>query len=331
MDISCSGCSQHNHYCFSASASIYRSLGVHSIVMTAFLFQHECIVLCFHSQVITAFLCQHGCIVFYVHSQVITAFLCQHGCIVLWVFTTKSLLPFCVSMDVLCSGCSQHSHYKLSVSAWIYLALGVHSIVLTSFLCQHRYILLWVFTTKSLLPFCVSMDVLCCGCSQHSHYCLSVSAWIYLALGIHSIVITAFLCQHGYILIWVFTTKSLLPFCVSMDVLCSGCSQPSHYCLSVSARMYRALGVHNQVITAFMCQHGCIALCIFTTKSLPPFFVSMDVSCSGYSQPSHYCLSLLVTLPKVCSIMIFWPLRGQSGAVRNPTVVQTINSSRSIP
>ncbi|KAH3895612.1 hypothetical protein DPMN_019777 [Dreissena polymorpha] len=182
MDISCSGCSQHNHYCLSASASIYRSLGVHSIVMTAFLFQHECIVLCVHSQVITAFLCQHGCIVFCVHSQVITAFLCQHGCIVLWVFTTKSLLPFCVSMDVLCSGCSQNSHYKLSVSAWIYLALGVHSIVITSFLCQHGYILLWVFTTKSLLPF---MDV--------------------CAVGVHSIVITAFLCQHGYILLWVFT------------------------------------------------------------------------------------------------------------------------------
>jgi hypothetical protein len=35
-------------------------------------------------------------------------------------------------------------------------------------------------------------------------------------------------------------------------------------------------------------------------------------------------------LPKVCSIMIFRPLRGQSGAVRNPTVVQTINS-RCIP
>ncbi|KAH3856344.1 hypothetical protein DPMN_098930 [Dreissena polymorpha] len=92
-----------------------------------------------------------------------------------------------------------------------------------------------VFTAKSLLPFCVSMDVLCSGCSQPSHYCLSVSAWMYCAPGVHSIVITNFLCQHGYILLWVFTTKSLLPFCVSMDVLWSCCSQHSHYCLSVSA------------------------------------------------------------------------------------------------
>ncbi|KAH3897701.1 hypothetical protein DPMN_021895 [Dreissena polymorpha] len=84
------------------------------------------------------------------------------------VFTAKSLLPFCVSMGVSCS----------------------------------------VFTAKSSLPFCVSMDVLCSGCSQHSHYCLSVSAWIYLALSVHSIVITSFLCQHVYILLWVFTTKS---------------------------------------------------------------------------------------------------------------------------
>ncbi|KAH3879858.1 hypothetical protein DPMN_003766 [Dreissena polymorpha] len=176
MDISCSGCSQHSHYCLFVSAWIYRALGVHSIVMTAFLFQHGCIVLCVHSQVITAFLCQHGCIVFCVHSQVITAFLCQHGCIVLWVFPTKSLLPFCVSMDVLCSGCSQHSHYCLSVTAWIYLALGVHNQVITYFLCQHGCIVLWVFTITSLLPFCVSMDVLCSGFSKPSYYCLSVSA-----------------------------------------------------------------------------------------------------------------------------------------------------------
>ncbi|KAH3797963.1 hypothetical protein DPMN_151553 [Dreissena polymorpha] len=128
-------------------------------------------------------------------------------------------------MDISCSGCSQHSHDCLSVSAWMYCVL----------------------------------------CSQPSHYCLSVSAWMYCALGVpnqaitaflcqhgcivlwvfHSIVITAFLCQHGYILLWVFTTKSLLIFCVSMDVLCSGCSQPSHYFLSVSAWMYCALGVHN--------------------------------------------------------------------------------------
>ncbi|KAH3862322.1 hypothetical protein DPMN_025288 [Dreissena polymorpha] len=154
-------------------------------------------------------------------------------------------------MDVLCSGCSQHSHYCLSVLARIYLAQGVHSIVITAFLCQHGNILLWVFTTKSLLPFCVSMGVLC---SQPSH--------------------TAFLCQHGCIVLWVFTTKSLLPFCVSMDVLCSGCSQPSHYCLTVSAWMYGALGVHNQVITAFLCQHGCIVLWVLTTKSLLPFCVS---------------------------------------------------------
>ncbi|KAH3753460.1 hypothetical protein DPMN_188097 [Dreissena polymorpha] len=81
-------------------------------------------------------------------------------------------------MDISCSGCSQHSHYFLSVSALIYLALGVHSIVITAFLCQHGYILLWVFTAYSLLPFCVSMDISCSGCSQHSHYCLSVSAWM---------------------------------------------------------------------------------------------------------------------------------------------------------
>ncbi|KAH3780790.1 hypothetical protein DPMN_158612 [Dreissena polymorpha] len=75
------------------------------------------------------------------------------------------------------------------------------------------------------------------------------------------------------IVLWVFTTKSLLPFCVSMHVGYSGCSQPSHtrmycalclqpsnHCLSVSAWMYCALGVYIQVITAFLCQHGCIVL-----------------------------------------------------------------------
>ncbi|KAH3894327.1 hypothetical protein DPMN_018483 [Dreissena polymorpha] len=81
-----------------------------------------------------------------VYNKVFTAFLCQHGCIVLWVFKTKSLLPFCVSMDISCSGCSQHSHNCLSVSAWIYLALGVHNQVITAFLCQHGCIVLWVFT-----------------------------------------------------------------------------------------------------------------------------------------------------------------------------------------
>ncbi|KAH3897700.1 hypothetical protein DPMN_021894 [Dreissena polymorpha] len=101
------------------------------------------------------------------------------------VFTAKSLLPFCVSMDVLCSGCSQPSHNCLSVSAWMYCALDVHSIV--------------------ILPFCVSLDISCSGCSLHSYYCLSVSAWIYLALIVPCIVITAFLCQHGYIMLWVFT------------------------------------------------------------------------------------------------------------------------------
>ncbi|KAH3895532.1 hypothetical protein DPMN_019697 [Dreissena polymorpha] len=90
-------------------------------------------------------------------------------------------------MDLSCSGSSQHNHYCLSVSAWIYLALGVHSIVITS------------------CPFCVSMDVACSGCSQHSHYCLSVSAWMYCALGVYIIVITSFLCQHGCSLLWVFT------------------------------------------------------------------------------------------------------------------------------
>jgi len=78
MDVLCSGCLQPSLYCLSVSAWIYRALGVHSIVMTAFLFPHGCIVLCVHSQVITAFLCQHGCIVFCVHNQVITAFLSQH-------------------------------------------------------------------------------------------------------------------------------------------------------------------------------------------------------------------------------------------------------------
>ncbi|KAH3894361.1 hypothetical protein DPMN_018517 [Dreissena polymorpha] len=62
-----------------------------------------------------------------------------------------------------------------------------------------------VSTVKSLLPFCVSMDISCSGCSLHSHYCLSVSVWIYLALGVHCIVIAAFLRQHGYIVLWVFT------------------------------------------------------------------------------------------------------------------------------
>ncbi|KAH3784391.1 hypothetical protein DPMN_162345 [Dreissena polymorpha] len=89
------------------------------------------------------------------------------------------------------------------------------------------------------------MDVLCSGCLQPSHYCLSVSAWMYCALDVNNQVITAFLCQHRCIVLWVFTTKSLLPICVSMDVSRSGCSQPSHYCLSVSAWMYRARGVHN--------------------------------------------------------------------------------------
>ncbi|KAH3882058.1 hypothetical protein DPMN_005988 [Dreissena polymorpha] len=87
----------------------------------------------------------------------------------------------------------------------MYCALGVHNQVIAAFLCQHGCIVLWVFTALSLLPFCVSMDISCFGCSQHSHYCLSVTAWIYLALGVHSIVITAFLCQHGYIVLWVFT------------------------------------------------------------------------------------------------------------------------------
>ncbi|KAH3895814.1 hypothetical protein DPMN_019981 [Dreissena polymorpha] len=49
------------------------------------------------------------------------------------------------------------------------------------------------------------MDVACSGCSQHSHYCLSVSAWMYCALGVYIIVITSFLCQHGCSLLWVFT------------------------------------------------------------------------------------------------------------------------------
>ncbi|KAH3896443.1 hypothetical protein DPMN_020620 [Dreissena polymorpha] len=49
------------------------------------------------------------------------------------------------------------------------------------------------------------MDISLCGCSQHSHYCLSESAWTYRALGVHSIVMTAILCQHGYISLWVFT------------------------------------------------------------------------------------------------------------------------------
>ncbi|KAH3703905.1 hypothetical protein DPMN_078957 [Dreissena polymorpha] len=118
---------------------------------------------------------------------------------------------------------------------WMYRALGFHNQVITAFLCQHGFIMLWVFTTKSLPPFFVNMDLSCSRCSQPSHYCL--------------------FCQHGCIVLEVFTTKSLLPFFVSMDVACSGFSQPSHYCLSVSAWMYRARGVHNQVITAFLCQH----------------------------------------------------------------------------
>ncbi|KAH3737497.1 hypothetical protein DPMN_044090 [Dreissena polymorpha] len=133
-------------------------------------------------------------------------------------------------MDVMCCGCSQHSHHCLSVSAWMYSALGVYSQVITAFLCQHGCIVLWMFTTKSLLPFCVSTDVFCSGCSQPSHYCLSVSAWMYHALGVHNQVISA---------------------CVSMDVSCSRCLQPSHYRRSLSAWMYRALGIHNQVIIAF--------------------------------------------------------------------------------
>ncbi|KAH3690834.1 hypothetical protein DPMN_190612 [Dreissena polymorpha] len=190
-------------------------------------------------------------------NQVFTAFLCQHGCIVLWVFTSKSLLPFCVSMDVLCSGClhpshyclsvsawmyralsSQQSHYCLSVSAWMYCALcslpslyclsvsalmycapGVHNQVITVFLCQHGCIVL-----------CVHSQVITAFLCQHG--CI--------VFCVHNQVITAFMCQHGCIVLWVFTAKSLLPFCVSMGVSCSGCSQPSHYCLYVSAWMYRA-------------------------------------------------------------------------------------------
>ncbi|KAH3897587.1 hypothetical protein DPMN_021775 [Dreissena polymorpha] len=41
-----------------------------------------------------------------------------------------------------------------------------------------------------------------------------------------------------------FTAKSLLPICVNKDVL--------------------LLCVHNQVITAFLCQHGCIVLCVYS-------------------------------------------------------------------
>ncbi|KAH3693422.1 hypothetical protein DPMN_080854 [Dreissena polymorpha] len=101
-------------------------------------------------------------------------------------------------MDVSCSGCSQPSHYCLSLSALMYRALGVHNQVITAFLCQRGCIVLWVFTTKSLLPF--------------------LSAWMYRARGVYSQVITAFLCQHGSSVLWVFTAKSLLPFCVSMDI-----------------------------------------------------------------------------------------------------------------
>ncbi|KAH3881935.1 hypothetical protein DPMN_005863 [Dreissena polymorpha] len=145
-------------------------------------------------------------------------------------------------MDVLCAESSQHSHYCLSVSAWIYLTLGVHSIIITAF--------------------CVSMDISCSVCSQHSHDCHSVSAWMYCAVFTAKSLLP--FCVSMGVSCSVLTAKSLLPFCVSMDVLCSGCSRPSHYCLSVSAWMYRALGVHSIVITAFLCQHIYILLWVFT-------------------------------------------------------------------
>ncbi|KAH3692955.1 hypothetical protein DPMN_193292 [Dreissena polymorpha] len=146
-------------------------------------------------------------------------------------------------MDVLCSGCLQPSLYCLSVSAWMYCALGVYNQVFTAFLCQHGCIVLWVFTTKSLLPFCVIMDV---SCSEFTAKSLLP------------------FCVNKDVLCSVFTTKSLLPFCFSMDVLYSGCSQHSHYCLSVSAWIYLALGVHSIVITSFLCQHRYILLWVFT-------------------------------------------------------------------
>ncbi|KAH3896018.1 hypothetical protein DPMN_020189 [Dreissena polymorpha] len=107
-----------------------------------------------------------------------------HGCMDLLVFTTKSILPFCVSMDVLCSGCLQPSHYCLSVSTRMYCAL-----------CSQP--------SHNCLS--VSAWMYCALCLQPSHYCLSVSAWIYLAPRVHNQVITAFLCQHGCIVFWVFT------------------------------------------------------------------------------------------------------------------------------
>ncbi|KAH3870150.1 hypothetical protein DPMN_033332 [Dreissena polymorpha] len=189
-----------------------------------------------------------GCL----NNQVFTAFLCHHGCIVLWVFTTKYLLPFCVSMDVLSSVFTAKSLLPLCVSMDVLCSEFTAKSLLP--FCVSMGVSCSVFTAKSLLPVCVSMDVSCSGCSQLSHYCLSVSARMYRDLGVHNQVITS--------------------FCVSMDVLCSGCSQPSHYCLSLSAWMYRARGVHNQVITAFLCQHGCLVLWVFTTKSLLPLFVS---------------------------------------------------------
>ncbi|KAH3721668.1 hypothetical protein DPMN_064615 [Dreissena polymorpha] len=262
MDVLCSGCSQPSLYCLSVSAWMYCALGV-------------------YIQVITAFLCQHGCIVLCVHSQVFTAFLCQHECIVLWVFTTKSLLPFCVSMDVLCSVFTAKSLMPFCVSMDVLcsvfkaksllpfcVSMGVSCSVFTAKsllpFCVSMDVLCSVFTAKSLLPFCVSMGVSCSGCSQPSYYCLSVSAWVYCALGVPNQVITAFLCQHECIVLWVFTAYSLLPFCVSMDISCSGCSQHSHYFLSVSAWIYLALGVHSIVITAFLCQHEYILLWVFT-------------------------------------------------------------------
>ncbi|KAH3831394.1 hypothetical protein DPMN_104661 [Dreissena polymorpha] len=166
----------------------------------------------------------HGCMDLLVFTtRSLLAFLCHHGCIVLWVFTTKSLLSFCVSMDLSCSGCSQHSHDCLSVSAWMYCALCSQQVI-TAFLCQHWCIVFCVHN-QVITAFLSHIDVLCSGCLQPSHYCLSVSAWMYCALGVHSVVITAFL---------------------------------------VSAWIYLALGVHSIIITAFLCQHGYILLWVFT-------------------------------------------------------------------
>ncbi|KAH3894926.1 hypothetical protein DPMN_019086 [Dreissena polymorpha] len=203
IDVLCSGCFHQSLYCLSVSAWMYCALGV-------------------YIQVITAFLCQQGCIVLCVHSQVFTAFLCQHECIVLWVFTTKSLLPFCVSMDVLCSVFTAKSLMPFCVSMDALcsvfkaksllpfcVSMGVSCSVFTAKsllpFCVSMVVSCSVFTAKSLLPFCVSMDISCSGYSQPSHNCLSVSAWMYCALGVHSIVITAFPCQHGCIVLWVFT------------------------------------------------------------------------------------------------------------------------------